>query len=554
LMSVYSLDLVIVDQELEESTGIDYCAFLRTTSYARIVPIVIIAPDDDHGTNCMAAYAAGADDYVPLPFVFGVCLAKVKYHLRRGQRRQPLTSTMSVNVSGPELPGVLQFLEVEQKTGKLAIRGLAGTATLTIDQGRLVNASAPHCTGLEVIPEVLSWESCTLVFQDLTLTAEDKQLDEQLTRALMNAAVEVDEYRDRRKQQLPPADVTFAAGPVKLPQDHPKAHHDLFRNAVDGYSRDELLQDPGLTERQATSILLDLLEQGYLVALDPPYRHYTRLCYEAYVRLSIDPKLDRLRDDLMGVEFPLPPEPPDVPPASVDWTVPAPLLLIVGNKPDHGHMLLESFCAVFRAMAHHRPARRKHLGGLVCTRLLFPNQRLLDVAVLPAVLDRATLAWLDPQIGQVVGVLFIASDQDRFHNLQNLRAIRLLRQRFKGVYYHVVPRIMDGGVAIFKMDCSKCGYKLAVDIDGVGDTGICPICNTEIIMPDCLDNLARVLHLPREVPVVQARPDDPRHARDLFLLVLDTVLYSAHHPENAETIHQTAEFHKVRMPQGGQSG
>jgi hypothetical protein len=86
------------------------------------------------------------------------------------------------------------------------------------------------------------------------------------------------------------------------------------------------------------------------------------------------------------------------------------------------------------------------------------------------------------------------------------------------------------------MDCGKCGYKLAVDIDGVGDTGICPICNAEIVMPDCLDNLARVLQLPRDVPVVQARPDDPRHARDLFLLVLDTIIYTAGHPENVATM------------------
>ncbi len=527
------MDLVLIDMDLDESTGIEFCQHLRSTSYARYVPIIIIGSDDEHGTRCIQAYNAGADDFVGKPFVFGICLAKVKYHLKSRAKRQAVSTSMSVVVSAGELPGVLQFLEVEQKTGRLTIKGEAGTAVLCIEQGRLVNASAPNVSGTDVIPEILCWDSTTVLFQDAKLTDEDRKISDSITRVVMNAAVAVDEYRAIQKK-LPGADVIFVAGDEELPKDAAEEREKVYKRAIDGYSRDELLHDSGCTERQATMALLGLIEDGMLKVLEPPYHDYTHRCYMAYRARTVDKKLERVREDISNLEFPLK-EPEDKPEtASANWTEQAPMLLLAGNKPEHGKMILDSLGRIFHGITGKAPAQRKHLGGIVHMRMAFPRNRQLDVVQLPSSLDRAMLAWIDQHLANIIGVVIVASDQDRFNVLLLMRIIRLLRQRFLGVYYHVVPRIIDDGVAIFKMDCEKCGYKLAVDIDGVGDTGICPICNTEITLPDCLDNLAKVLHLPRQVPVVQAQPDHPRHIRDLLLLVLDTIIYTVQHAE-AET-------------------
>ncbi len=532
LMSVYSLDLILIDLDLHESTGIEYCHYLRKTNYARVVPIMLIGDDDEHGTNCVAAYEAGADDFVPTPFVFGVCLAKIRYHLKGRFRSQVVASSMSVVVSAGELPGVLQFLEVEQKTGQLTIKSTPGTAVLTIKEGKLINAHAPNVEGRETVTEVLCWDSSSVVFTDVEPSEEDHQFDDSLTRVIMNSAVQVDEYRALQKK-LPPQSAVFLQGDKRLPDDAASVQRDLHHKAVLGHGRDELLQDHNYTERQATVALLELIDDGYLKVGEAPYHDYAARSFSSYVGKD-GSNLRLLLKSLRALQFPLKQLSNETAPISIDWTTPVPVIIVTGNKPEHGHLLINSILQIHRSMTGRNPAIRKHLGGTTTYRLSPDEHHCVDIIHLPAELNPAILRWLDPQVPYMAGILLIVSDQDRYNIHINLRLMRLLRQRFQGVAYHLVPRVMDGDVAIFKMDCEKCGYKLAVDIDGVGDTGICPICNAEIIMPDCLDNLARVMRLPREVPIVQAQPDDVRHAHDLLCLLLDTIIYSMDHPEKAE--------------------
>ena len=70
LMSVYSLDLIIVDNDLTESSGIEYCHYLRSTRYAKVVPIIVIGHDDAHCSQTIAAYDAGCDDFIQTPVQF----------------------------------------------------------------------------------------------------------------------------------------------------------------------------------------------------------------------------------------------------------------------------------------------------------------------------------------------------------------------------------------------------------------------------------------------------------------------------------------------------
>ena len=381
----------------------------------------------------------------------------------------------------------------------------------------------------------ICWDSSSVIFQEVPLTDSERRFSEKLTRVIMNATVEVDEYHEMQRH-LPPSDVTFTAGDASLNTEIPQVQRTIFKRACEGYGRDELLQTKEYTERQATIHLLSLIREGFLDVKENPYVEYARRSIDAYTSRADLSLIETLSNDFQKLN-------PELPAnlnlqadqVDVDWGQAAPIILLAGNKPDHVRRLTETLQKLYLGWSGNLPAERRHLGGTITIRLSF-GHHYLDVIQLPSTLDRATLSWLDPQVSHVAGVIFMASDQDRFSSAQNLRMIRLLRLRFKGVYYHVVPRIMDGGVAIFKMDCEHCGYKLAVDIDAVGESGICPICNAEIVMPDCLDNLAKMLQLPREVPVVQAQPDSPYHARDLLLLVLDTIMHTVEQGREKEPV------------------
>jgi two-component system KDP operon response regulator KdpE len=73
-------DLVISDLIMPRANGIEVCRRIRTASP---VPVIIISVKDDERTK-VAAFDAGADDYVTKPFGMDELLARIRVALRRG--------------------------------------------------------------------------------------------------------------------------------------------------------------------------------------------------------------------------------------------------------------------------------------------------------------------------------------------------------------------------------------------------------------------------------------------------------------------------------------
>jgi two-component system KDP operon response regulator KdpE len=73
-------DLVISDLVMPRATGIEVCRRIRTASP---VPVIIISVKDDERTK-VAAFDAGADDYITKPFGMDELLARIRVALRRG--------------------------------------------------------------------------------------------------------------------------------------------------------------------------------------------------------------------------------------------------------------------------------------------------------------------------------------------------------------------------------------------------------------------------------------------------------------------------------------
>ncbi len=524
-LSSADIDLVLADVEVLTPARFEFCyAFRKEKKYDKI-PFVVVGDDTENSANCIAAFKAGADDFIQHPFhpdVFALRINRfLKKNLEEGKK-----AFLSVQIGPGELPGIIQYLEADIKTGKLNIKRKDDKlGILYLKEGRLVNAIAPFCDAMEAITEVLSWDSAQVTFVECELEESEIIFNQEATGSVMNCIVDVDEYREVQRA-MPDNKAMLIATKLNLKPDVDPLQKSIYELALHGYSKEDILSTVKTTQRKGTMLLHSLLDQGYLTIDAPPFSSHTYTVYSAYrgSQIFLD-RFNRIRKLLSEVKFPLARLPDNLPYGGKDFMAPAPKILIAGDNLDHVNLFVQSLSALSTHMSQSKPLILKHRKGIVSTRIYFSAKEIIDIQQLPPSFDKLIQYSLNEYLGETHAAIFLTSSQDKKTTAEVRQQIRLIWQRFKGVYYFVVPQVPgNNGLCEFHMDCTGCGYLLAVDMEMAGSMGECPVCKTSLTIPDCLDHLAHSLDLPNEVPIAQIRPDLMDYCRDLLLLLFDSVI------------------------------
>ena len=78
-------DVVLLDVGLLRQDGLEVCRRLRADPRFRDVPVLLLSGQTDAATK-RAGFEAGADDFIPKPFVPEELLARIDAHIRRRQQ------------------------------------------------------------------------------------------------------------------------------------------------------------------------------------------------------------------------------------------------------------------------------------------------------------------------------------------------------------------------------------------------------------------------------------------------------------------------------------
>jgi diguanylate cyclase (GGDEF)-like protein len=141
-------DLLVVDVALPGIGGIDLCRAVRTDPRWQRLPILVLTAHTDDET-VVAAFEAGADDYVPKPVVGPVFDARISSHLERSRLHRLLVET-------DPLTGVQNRWQSEQTMTRL-IRLAArqeqpfSLALLDLDRFKSLNDRFGHMAGDAVL-------------------------------------------------------------------------------------------------------------------------------------------------------------------------------------------------------------------------------------------------------------------------------------------------------------------------------------------------------------------------------------------------------------------
>jgi len=111
-------DLLLLDVNMPEMSGIEVCEKIRERSEYIDIPIIFLSAETSIETR-LEGYAAGGDDYVTKPFDHKELLAKVKAALKRKKKldkvsndaKDSATMTMEIMAAMGENSTVIHFLQ-----------------------------------------------------------------------------------------------------------------------------------------------------------------------------------------------------------------------------------------------------------------------------------------------------------------------------------------------------------------------------------------------------------------------------------------------------------
>jgi len=189
-------DVVLTDVQMPRMDGWQLLRMLRARPALQAVPVIFLTTLSGEEER-LRGYQLGVDDYVHKPFRSVELRARVDRLTARAraQARKEERNALRGDLSQVSLPSLFTFLELERKTGRLAVLN-EKTGYLWVRDGRpwrvQIDDAEPYFTPRELISILLGWTEGQFDFANELVDGED-QIKSSFTALLLEHARVTDE-------------------------------------------------------------------------------------------------------------------------------------------------------------------------------------------------------------------------------------------------------------------------------------------------------------------------------------------------------------------------
>ncbi|HEX4516478.1 MAG TPA: response regulator [Polyangiaceae bacterium] len=185
--------LLITDVVMPRMNGWALVRQLRSIPSTAFIPVIFMTALDDPKFR-LRGFRIGADDFITKPLDFDELERRVESVLFRS-RADRGGAALSGDLSQFGLATPLTILEMERKTGLLAIDHPPRHALLVVKDGRVIHAELDgrKLEVLDCLCEVLSWASGRFTFTEQLVSASATADVQPTTALLLDAARKLDE-------------------------------------------------------------------------------------------------------------------------------------------------------------------------------------------------------------------------------------------------------------------------------------------------------------------------------------------------------------------------
>jgi uncharacterized protein (TIGR02266 family) len=170
-------DLILTDVEMPTMDGWQLLRMVRARPSLSHIPLIFMTKMSGEEER-LKGYRLGVDDYIAKPFLFEELSVRVSRALSRSQTRKPSSSRNALrgDLSQVSLASVLQFVELEKRTGLLLIVDGNKLATLHVRAGNVVAVDTGGLSdeiGIERLFRVLDWGTGRFEFTTAEVSIAD---------------------------------------------------------------------------------------------------------------------------------------------------------------------------------------------------------------------------------------------------------------------------------------------------------------------------------------------------------------------------------------------
>ena len=167
-------DLILLDIMMPKIDGFEVAKILKENPRTASIPIIFLTALSQVKDK-VRGLQLGAEDYVTKPFHFDELLVRVKKVLRKSEAEKSEKgggglAAVKGKLRDMTLVNLIQFLELEKKTGILSIVSESRSGHLYLQEGKIVNAVQGTLRGVEAVYRLLNWTEGDFELESLGTT------------------------------------------------------------------------------------------------------------------------------------------------------------------------------------------------------------------------------------------------------------------------------------------------------------------------------------------------------------------------------------------------